>query len=115
MILLSLELNNFRNYNQSSIQFNNRCNIFSGKNAQGKSNLLEAIYLLCISRSFRTKFEKETINFNNNLCTVKGEFLLDSGHKRTVIFHYSREEGKKGILPNPSKINAAALTSCSGR
>ncbi len=95
MILLSLELHRFRNYQKVSIEFDKKRNILSGKNAQGKTNILEAIYLLCISRSFRTKYEKETIKFEEDSCSIQGEFKLDNGLDRTVIFHYSREAGKQ--------------------
>lgn len=104
MILLSLEIVKFRNYIQSKINFDKHRNIISGKNAQGKSNLLEAIYLLCISRSFRTKHEKETINFDNDYCSIKGKFLLKNGTIKTVTYHYSRSEGKN-VSINRKKIS----------
>ena len=95
MILSSLELTNFRNYIQEQVEFTDSQNIISGKNAQGKTNLLEAIYLLCITRSFRTRIEKELCHFNSNECLLKGEFTLDDGSQKTVIFYYTKGEGKQ--------------------
>ncbi|MBD3288893.1 DNA replication/repair protein RecF [candidate division KSB1 bacterium] len=95
MILSSLELKNFRNYVHERIEFNTEQNIISGRNAQGKTNLLEAIYLLCITRSFRTRIEKELCNFESDECTLKGEFVLGNGNKRTIIFYYQKKDGKQ--------------------
>ena len=50
-----IELKNFRNYKDCSVDFAPFINIFIGKNAQGKTNLLEAIYILSLSKSFKTK------------------------------------------------------------
>jgi len=94
MILTSLELTDFRNYSNEQIEFGERKNFFIGKNAQGKTNLLEAIYLLCLSKSFRTNFEKEAIRFSKLHYTIKGTFKLDNGNIQNVIFHCSREKGK---------------------
>ena len=48
------------------MDFNEKINIFIGKNAQGKTNLLEAIYMCATGRSFRTSRDKEIINLNKN-------------------------------------------------
>ena len=104
MILSTLELTFFRNYVHEAISFDGKKNIFIGKNAQGKTNLLEAIYLLSISRSFRTRHEREAINFTNNFFTIKGEFYLDNGNSKKVIFHCTQEEGKQ-ISIDRKKIN----------
>ena len=52
MIIKDISLKNFRNYQECKISFDPFMNIFIGKNAQGKTNLLEAIYLLSLSKSF---------------------------------------------------------------
>lgn len=96
MILSNLELSNFRNYIDQSIHFDDDINIICGNNAQGKTNLLEAIYLLCIARSFRTSNEKETINFDNNeFCTIRGKFYLNNENVKAVVFYYHQHEGKQ--------------------
>jgi len=95
MKLTSLELITFRNYDQARIIFAAHKNYFIGKNAQGKSNLLEAIYLLCLSKSFRTTHEKEAIGFSKQDFIIKGKFNADNGNIQKVVFHYSKEKGKQ--------------------
>lgn len=76
MYLESLLLNNFRNYGRQELVFHPRINIFCGKNAQGKTNLLEAIYYLAVSRSFRTNQESEMLRFGSDYFYLKGSFLI---------------------------------------
>lgn len=61
MYIKSLSLHSFRNYEQQDFGFNPGLNIFVGDNAQGKTNLLEAIYVLSLSKSYRTTRETELI------------------------------------------------------
>ena len=61
MIITNLRLYNFRNYEQLNIDFSNNLNIIYGNNGTGKSNLIEAIYLLSLSKSFRTMDDKNLI------------------------------------------------------
>lgn len=58
MYIKSLEIKNFRNYKDFSIEFNKNLNIIIGKNAQGKTNLIEAIFLSSIGKSFRTSKDR---------------------------------------------------------
>ena len=107
MILTSLELTDFRNYSGVSIEFGERKNFLIGNNAQGKTNILEAIYLLCLSRSFRTSYEKEAIRFSQPYYTIKGVFNLVTGNVQTVVFHCSQEKGKQ-IKINRKRLNRAS-------
>ena len=61
MIIRSLELQNFRNYENAHIEFSEGVNIFYGDNAQGKTNILEAVYLGTTARSHRAGKDKEMI------------------------------------------------------
>ena len=54
MKINKIVLKNFRNYEDCSVEFDPFINIFVGKNAQGKTNLLEAIYILSLSKSFKS-------------------------------------------------------------
>ncbi len=71
MYIYKLELKNFRNYEELNISFNKNVNLILGKNAQGKTNLLEAIYLSQIGRSFRTNHDHEMIQFKKEEAKVK--------------------------------------------
>lgn len=72
MQLDTLTTQNFRNLNELQIDFDPNVNIFIGKNAQGKTNLLEAIYFLALTRSHRTSHVKELIAFGKDFANLKG-------------------------------------------
>lgn len=107
MVITSLELTNFRNYSHGLIEFGDQKNFLIGSNAQGKTNILEAIYLLCLSRSFRTNFEKEAIRFFQQDYLIKGVFKSDDSTTHTIVFHYSKENGKE-ISIDRKKLNKAS-------
>ena len=69
-----LELRNFRNYQALKLNFSKKVNIFIGKNAQGKTNLLEAIALLCLGKPIRTKKDNELIKWGEDYCFCRGRF-----------------------------------------
>jgi len=68
-----LKLINFRNYSNLDIKLHDKLNIFIGNNAQGKTNILESIYLTGFGKSFRTTKDKELIKVNNDMAYVKVE------------------------------------------
>ncbi|MBC6341959.1 DNA replication/repair protein RecF [Lactobacillus kimbladii] len=63
---------NYRNLQQFEVDFDPNVNIFIGQNAQGKTNLLEAIYFLALTRSHRTSNDKELIAFGKDYANVSG-------------------------------------------
>ncbi len=71
MLITNLKIQNFRNYSELNIDFNKDINIIYGDNAQGKTNILEAIFLSSFGKSFRTKKEKELIKMNENFTKVE--------------------------------------------
>ena len=83
MLLESLEALNFRNL-AGSAPFSDELNIFVGDNGHGKTNWLEAVYLLASSRSFRTTRLQETIRFGENLAIVKGMVRESRGIERKL-------------------------------
>jgi DNA replication and repair protein RecF len=72
MVLKHLTLQNFRNYTKSNFDFSPRATIVIGSNAIGKSNLIEALFLLATGKSFRTDKDKQLLQFGKNLSRVKG-------------------------------------------
>jgi DNA replication and repair protein RecF len=92
--LRELTLNNYRNYEQISIQFGGKKVLITGKNAQGKTNILEAIFLACTGRSHRTSKDYELIRFGQESCRVRVE-----AEKKTAQFsidiNISRKDKKK--------------------
>jgi recF protein len=77
MYLKQIELKNFRNYEEETVQFHNKVNIITGNNAQGKTNLLESLYIMSLGKSFRTNKDSEMIGFNKEFCRAKSVSFKD--------------------------------------
>ena len=99
----SIKLINFRNYKTLNINLNENMNIFIGKNAQGKTNLLESIYLCATGNSFRTNRDKELINFYKNEAYVGANVNLN-GAKKLIEIKLDRNR-KKRIKINKVELN----------
>lgn len=72
MVFKKLTLQNFRNYKKSEFDFSPKTTIIVGPNAVGKSNLIEALFLLSSGKSFRTDKDKQLLQFGKNVSRVKG-------------------------------------------
>lgn len=107
MNLKKIALNGFRNYEWETIAFTPEINIISGINAQGKTNLLEAVYMLSYGKSFRTRFDKEIINFEYSSCEIIAD-IFSQGREQTVSIAIKPSTPKK-ILVNGSKCSASEL------
>lgn len=93
MKIEKLHLKNFRNYDELLINFNDKLNIIIGNNAQGKTNILEAIYYLSITKSFLAINDKSIIKKGNLFMQVSGKINTNNGNKKLTI--YTNENGKK--------------------
>ncbi|MFO8192924.1 MAG: DNA replication/repair protein RecF [Bacillota bacterium] len=100
--LTNLTLKKFRNYESQYVEFNRGLNIFVGSNAQGKTNILEAIYYLSVTRSFRTRRDQELTQIGDQLFFLKGVFLKDEFY-HVVQISYHRNSPLK-ILSNNEKV-----------
>ena len=96
MRIFNLSLINFRNYEKLSIKFNDNINIFIGNNGEGKTNILESIYVLAITKSHRSYIDKNLITNNKNILKINGrvssnneikdmELVMNSKGKRVSI------------------------------
>ncbi|MDR2570067.1 MAG: DNA replication/repair protein RecF [Oscillospiraceae bacterium] len=83
MIVNELFLDGFRNYSGLSAQFCDGVNVIAGQNAQGKTNLIEAIYYLAVGRSFRPASDKELISFDCNEASIRAGIV--SGDREQVL------------------------------
>ena len=63
MMVRRIALNGWRNYDFEAVDFSPDINVIRGRNAQGKTNLLEAVYMLATGRSFRSRFDRELVGF----------------------------------------------------
>ena len=92
MRLVNLSLTNFRNYKKESINLSPSTNIFIGNNAQGKTNILEAIYTLALARSYKAK-DKDMIM--NGAEFYKISALIDFFNRDEELIMIGANEGKK--------------------
>ena len=102
MIIKSIELNNFRNYEAVNIEFDKNINILYGDNAQGKTNLLEACYYSAISKSFKSSKDKEIIRFGQDYLGIK---TVIEKNNREYVIEISISNNKKVIKIDNVKIN----------
>ncbi|MDL2300094.1 DNA replication/repair protein RecF [Clostridiaceae bacterium OttesenSCG-928-D20] len=101
-------LSGFRNYDGEVFNFSPDINIISGKNAQGKTNLLEALYILSGGRSFRTRFDKELIGFESSYAEILADIYARDREQTVKII--LREGKQKEILQNGIKKTGSALS-----
>ncbi len=97
MIIKNMYLKDFRNIKTEEINFNENINIIYGNNAQGKTNILEAIYAASVGRSHRTKYEREMIEFSKKDCHIRAD--VNDSLKIRIDLHLKRD-GRKGIAIN---------------
>ena len=85
MRFLNIKGSSFRNLNlEESLNLNEKQIILVGKNGQGKTNLLEALYFLCYGSSFRTSNIKELLTYKEKSLFLKAEFITDKDEKRNI-------------------------------
>ena len=103
MFVESIELNNYRNFDSVKVEFSPGVNIFFGDNAQGKTNLLESIYVSGTSRSHRGSRDKELIRFGEDEAHIRLFFQKDSlSHRLDVHLKKNKnEERKEPEFSNP--------------
>lgn len=101
MRITKIKLKNYRNYNNLEIDLNDNINIIIGDNAQGKTNLLESIYVLGVTKSFFAGSDKNLIMFNNKASTIKGELINNSGKVNLEVL--INENGKVVKINNKEK------------
>lgn len=106
MIIKSIKLENFRNYESLELDFENGTNILYGDNAQGKTNVLEAIYLSATTKSHKGSKDKEIIKFEKDESHIR-MFLDKEGMEYRVDMHLRRSKSK-GIAINGQPIKKAA-------
>lgn len=102
MYIKSLSINNFRNYEEARIDFSKNINIIYGKNAQGKTNILEALYLCATSKSQRTTNCREMIKFDSDEAHINVNFIKNNMDDQIDI--HLRKNNKKSISLNKIPI-----------
>ncbi|MBQ3407847.1 MAG: DNA replication/repair protein RecF [Clostridia bacterium] len=116
MLITSLKIKNFRNYEELNLDFNNKINIFYGNNAQGKTNIIESIFLCAIGKSFRTNKDKELIKFNKDFLNIEinykksdrdGKIKIDISEKKEIYLNGIKTKKLSELV---GKINVVLFT-----
>ena len=106
MQIQSLELNNFRNYRSLSLKLDDGVNIFCGNNAQGKTNILDAVYVGCTSKSHKLSKDREMINFDSSEAHIRLNLLKKDVPYR--IDMHLKKNSSKGIAVNGVPIRRSS-------
>ncbi len=109
LYLEKLHLVNFRNHKNSQIEFGKNLNLIIGNNGQGKTNILEAISYLSITKSFLSASDVNVCNVNENFFEVKGNFFLQDESEYNVCVQYKKPSHEKIISLNKKKIETKKI------
>ena len=109
MWIKNIKIKNFRNYEQEEIKLEKNINIFYGKNAQGKTNIIEAIFLCSLGKSFRAKKDNEMIKLNEKNAIVEieyeksdrdGKIKIEIGNKKNIYLNGIKIKKLSELLGN---------------
>ena len=109
MWIKEIKINNFRNYNNEKIKLNKNINIFYGENAQGKTNIIESIFLCSLGKSFRAKKDIEMIKLNEENAIVEieyeksdrdGKIKIEIGNKKNIYLNGIKIKKLSELLGN---------------
>ena len=92
MYIQKIKLENFRNYEKAEIEFDKNVNIIYGDNAQGKTNILESIFVCSLGKSFRTNKDKELINKEKDFSKIE---MISQKEDRNINIKFEMKEKKK--------------------
>lgn len=108
MIAKKIEYTDFRNLESTSVTFLPGTNVLWGRNAQGKTNILEGIYYFARGKSFRASADRELVGFGKSLCRAELTFSRDDSARDTVLEAYIPLSGKKRLVRNLATLSGAA-------
>lgn len=105
MYIDNIELINFRNYSKQEVNFINGINLFIGQNAQGKTNILESIYISAFGKSYRTIKDNEAVKFNESFYRINTNYYDNELNKLNNIEIYVDKDSKKQVKKNEVKLS----------
>ena len=103
----ALTLEGFRNYDRQALTFHHSCNVIYGENAQGKTNLLEAMVYLSCGKSPRARADRELIGFDRDKARILGQMFTRDREFRTEVELFRGRRRKASVNGVPAKNNAA--------
>lgn len=104
MHLTTLKLQHFRNHLDSTFEFGVGTNVLLGDNGQGKTNVIEAISYLCLTKSFYAGSDMLVLNFEKEMFEVEGTFILERGIEHNVRVAYSKPQAEKAYTINRRRV-----------
>ena len=106
MRISSIELKNYRNYGEIHIEFDKNVNIFFGDNAQGKTNILESVYVCATTKSHRSAKDRDLIRFGEDEAHIK--MMIENDDVRTRIDMHIKKNKNKGIAVDGIALRKAS-------
>ena len=106
MHLQNISLINFKNYNQVELEFSARINCFVGNNGVGKTNILDAIHYLSLSKSFFNSIDSQNIKYDEDFFVIQGAFFRDDTQEN--IYCSSKRNRKKRFKRNKKEYQRLA-------
>ncbi len=107
MEIRRIALSGFRNYDEEAVDLGPDVNVITGVNAQGKTNLLEAVYLLTGAHSFRTRFDKDLVGFDCDWSSILAD-VTAGGREQTIRLLF-RKGMRRQVTVNGAKKNSSEL------
>ncbi|GGG57759.1 DNA replication/repair protein RecF [Bizionia arctica] len=101
MILKSLSLLNYKNFESRSFEFNNKINCFVGNNGVGKTNVLDAIYHLSFGKSYFNPIASQNIRHDESYFVINGDYEKENNLEKIVV---SLKKGQKKVIKRNAKI-----------
>ena len=112
----NIKLHNFRNYKEQEIELNKNINVIYGNNAQGKTNIIEALFLCAYGKSFRAKKDNDLIKFESNKASAEvfykkmdreGKIKAEVAEKKSFYINDVKQSKMSDIV---GKINIVIFT-----
>ena len=103
MFCRNIYVENFRNIESANVEFCQGTNVLIGENAQGKTNLLEAIYMTALGKSFRQGVDKDTIRFGEEFCFIRNSYTDDTRDMEISMRVFSDRRAKR-VEQNKVKV-----------
>ena len=108
MVIKKLQLKNFRNYREEEVVFSENISLIYGENAQGKTNIVEALYLFATGKSHRTKNINELIRYGEIYFDIT-LFFEENNYEQTLEIRYEKGKGKQLLINEVKKDRMSDL------
>jgi DNA replication and repair protein RecF len=105
----TLKLQNFRNHKNLELEFDPTTTLIIGPNGRGKTNILESIYLLSVSKSPRTRYDRDLIAYGQEFCTITAE-VTSNGDETTLDLQVIASKTHENVSSKRVKVNKVAKT-----